>query len=157
MQPTSPCPAPARWWQTRVSGLLLHWELQLGTDSVGFFSSSSSSSGYVALWLGWRLQNSPQTRWWEGFLLFVNFSSFTTPSPGRVSIPNSFVSFWLFYFVLPPFKENGLPFWVPGVLCQHSEVALWKLLSIQMIFWRTCGGESAFSLVANLNSVFSFL
>ena len=37
------------------------------------------------------------------------------------------------YFVLPPFEENGLPFWVPGVLCQCSEV-LWNLLSIQMIF-----------------------
>ena len=33
-----------------------------------------------------------------------------------------------------PFEENGLPFWVPGVLCQHSEAVLWKLLSIQMIF-----------------------
>ena len=38
------------------------------------------------------------------------------------------------YFVLPPFKENGLPFWVPGVLCHHSEVVLWNLLSVQMIF-----------------------
>ena len=26
MQPTPPCSAPARWWQTRVSGLLLCWE-----------------------------------------------------------------------------------------------------------------------------------
>ena len=32
-----------------------------------------------------------------------------------------------------PFEENGLPFWVPGVLCQHSEVVLWNLLSVQMI------------------------
>ena len=37
-------------------------------------------------------------------------------------------------FVLPPLKDNGLPFWVPGVLRQCSEVVLWKLLSIQMIF-----------------------
>ena len=37
--------------------------------------------------------------------------------------------------VIPPFKENELSFWVPGVLCQHSEVVLWKLLSIQMTFW----------------------
>ena len=44
------------------------------------------------------------------------------------------LSFSLLYFVLPPFKDNGLPFWVPGVLCQHSEVVLWNLLSIQMIF-----------------------
>ena len=26
------------------------------------------------------------------------------------------------YFVLPPFKENGLPLWVLSVLCQGSEV-----------------------------------
>ena len=43
--------------------------------------------------------------------MFGNFSSFTTPSP------NSFVSlFYLIYFVLPPFEENRLPFWAPGVL-----------------------------------------
>ena len=88
-----------------------------------------------------RFQNSPQTCLWESFLLFGNFSSFRTPSPGRVSIPNSFVSFCLLFFVLPSFEENGLPFWVPGVLCQHSEVVLWKLLSIQMIFWWISGGE----------------
>ena len=23
-----------------------------------------------------------------------------------------------------PFEDNGLPFWVPDVLCQHSEVVL---------------------------------
>ena len=25
-------------------------------------------------------------------------------------------------FLHSPFKDNGLPFWVPDVLCQHSEV-----------------------------------
>ena len=44
------------------------------------------------------------------------------------------LSFYLLYFVLPPFEVNGLPFWVPDVLCQHSEVALWNLLSVQMFF-----------------------
>ena len=34
----------------------------------------------------------------------------------------------------PPFEENRLPFWVPGVLCQCSEVVLWKLLKIKIIF-----------------------
>ena len=88
-------------------------------------------------------QNSPQTRWWEGFLVFCNFSSFTSPSPGWVSVPNSFVSlFNLLFFVLPPFEDNGLPFWEPGVLCQCSEVVLWKLFNIQTIFWWFCGGES---------------
>ena len=44
------------------------------------------------------------------------------------------LSFCLLYFVLPPFENNGLPFWVPGVLRQCSEVVLWKLLSIQIMF-----------------------
>ena len=52
------------------------------------------------------------------------------------------LSFYLFYFVLPPFIENGLPFWVPGVLCQCSEAVLWNLLSVQMIFQWICQGES---------------
>ena len=39
------------------------------------------------------------------------------------------LSFCLLYFVLPPLEENGLPFWVPGVLCQCSEVVLWKFCS----------------------------
>ena len=46
----------------------------------------------------------------------------------------SFVSFYLFYFFLPPFEDNGLLFWVPDVLCQYSEVVLWNLLSVQVFF-----------------------
>ena len=33
-----------------------------------------------------------------------------------------------------PFEDNGLPFWVPRVLRQCSEVVLWYLLSVLMIF-----------------------
>ena len=29
-----------------------------------------------------------------------------------------------------PFEDNGLLFWVPDVLCPHSEVVLWNLLSV---------------------------
>ena len=29
-----------------------------------------------------------------------------------------------------PFEDNGLLFRVPDVLCQHSEVVLWNLLSV---------------------------
>ena len=46
-----------------------------------------------------RFQNSPQTCRWEGFLVFGNFSFFTTPSPGWISIPNSFVSLFIFYIL----------------------------------------------------------
>ena len=44
------------------------------------------------------------------------------------------LSFYLLYFFLPPFEDNGLPFWMPDVLCQHSEIVLWNLLSVQMFF-----------------------
>ena len=36
--------------------------------------------------------------------------------------------------LLSPFEENGLPFCVPGVLHQCSEVVLWNFLSVQMVF-----------------------
>ena len=50
MQTGPPCPAPACWWWSQVSRLLLRWELGLGAYSVGFFPS----------WL-YRAQNSPPT------------------------------------------------------------------------------------------------
>ena len=70
----------------------LCWQLQLGTCSVGFFSSR--------LCCPLRFQNSPQALLWEGFLLFGNFS-FMTPFPEWVSIPNSFVSFFLSFIFCP--------------------------------------------------------
>ena len=94
-----------------------------------------------------RFQNFPETRWWEGFLVFQNFSSFTTLSPGQFPIPNSCLSFYLLYFVLPPFKDNGLPFWVPGVLRQCSEVVLWYLLSVQLIHQWIYWGESGLAIL----------
>ena len=45
-----------------------------------------------------------------------------------------------YYYLLK--VSNLLPFWVPDVLYQHSEVVLWNLLSIQMFFQWICGGES---------------
>ena len=51
MQPVPLYPAPARWWQTQVSGLVLHWELQLGAYSVCVCVCVCVcfTSGYVAL------------------------------------------------------------------------------------------------------------
>ena len=92
MQPTPPCPAPACWWQTRVSGLLFCWELPLGTSSVGFIYLFFPA-GYVALWdsktphrpgserVSWCLETSPKT-----------------PFRGWVSVPNCFVSLFVFFF-----------------------------------------------------------
>lgn len=67
--------------------------------------------------------------------MFGNFSLFKIPFPGRNSVPPSFVSFFLFLIFFPTsFRRVGLLFWVPDVLCRHSEVVLWNLLSIQMFF-----------------------
>ena len=51
-----------------------------------------------------------------------------------LSLPLLSLFFNLLYFFLPPFEDNRLLFWVPDVLCQHSEVVLWNLLSVQMFF-----------------------
>ena len=68
---------------------------------------------------------------------------FKTPFLGWISVPTSFVFlFYLLSFFLPPFKDNKLPFWVPDVLCQHSEV-LWNFLSVQM--FDEFVGEKVFS------------
>ena len=37
-------------------------------------------------------------------------------------------------FLLSVFEDNDLLFWVPDVLCQHSKVVLWSLLSVEMFF-----------------------
>ena len=84
-------------------------------------------------------QASPQTQQWECFLVFVNFSLFKDSLPGMELSPYLFC---LLYFFLSPFEDNGLLFWVPDVLCRHSEVVLWNLLSVQMFFWWICGGQS---------------
>ena len=124
MQPMPPCWAPACWWQKRVSGLLLCWELQLGMQSVGFIYLFFSSRLCCSL----RFQNSPQTR--RGFpgvwkLLFK------IPFPGQISIPNRFVFLFicyiLFYLLL---KTNGC---LSGCLVSSA--------SVQKLF---CGSCSAF-------------
>ena len=50
------------------------------------------------------------------------------PWDGARSLP--LLSLCLFCFFLPLFEDNGLLILVPDVLCQHSEVVLWNLLSV---------------------------
>ena len=95
MPPSPSCPPPARWRQMWASGLLLCWQRWLGPYSVCLFVCLFFSG----LWCSLRFQNSSQTCLWEGFLQFRNFSSFTTPSPGWVSLLASFVSLFVFYIL----------------------------------------------------------
>ena len=49
---------------------------------------------------------------------------------GTPSLPLLSLFFVFYIFFLPPFEDNGLLFWVPDVLCWHSEVVLWNLLGV---------------------------
>ena len=69
----------------------------------------------------------------RGFLLCGNLS-FMTPSPGQVLVPKSFVYIFAFCILSDLLLKRLLTFWMPGVLCQSSEVVLWKLLNFQTIF-----------------------
>ena len=100
------------------------------------------SPSYVALWDS-RTPHRPTD---ERVSWCLETSPLWLPPKDESSSPTR-LSFWFLYFALPLFKEKGLPFWVPGVLRQLSEVVLWKLLSIQMIFWWICGGESGLPLI----------
>ena len=145
MQSFPSCPAPTHWWWMPAFGPFLYLCLYLWLDAysvcVCFFffpllamlptlipklSTDTSVRGFSTVWK----------------LLLPN------------SLPRTGLHLWIFYhcfcflyFVLPPFEEFGLPFWVPCVLCQSSEVVLWKLLSTQMIFWWICGGESGLPIL----------
>ena len=66
---------------------------------------------------------SPQTRQWECFLVFGNFSLFKIPFLGRSSVPTSFVSFFVFYiFSYLLSKTKG---WFSG--CLMSSAGIQKL------------------------------
>ena len=62
--------------------------------------------------------------------LFLRFPSWD----GALSLYLLCLLFHLLYFFLLVFEDNDLLFWVPDVLCQHSEVVLWSLLSVEMFF-----------------------
>ena len=119
-QPMLPCPGPTHCCQMWTSELLLHKYSWLGTYSMGFF--------FFQLCYPLRSQSSPLTCPWEGFLLCVNFSFFTPPSPGWVSVPKSFVSVFVFYILsYLLLKRLGC---LSGCLVSST--------SIQKLFCRSC-------------------
>ena len=139
MQPVPPCPAPAWWWRMSVwassaLGVVVRC-IFCGFCFIYLF--------FLPIMLSLRFQNSPQTHMWEGLLLFGNFSSFMTPSPGWVSVPNSFVSLFVFYILSYLLSKRM------GCIsrCLVSSASIQKLLSIQMVFWWICGGESGLPIL----------
>ena len=80
--------------------------------------------------------------------LFLKFPSWDgLPFPGRSSLPPSLSLLLSFIFFLHDFEDNDLLFCMPDVLCQHSEVVLWSLLSVEMFFWWICEGESGLPIL----------
>ena len=144
MPPSSSCPSPTCWWQMRASGLLLGWQRWLGPYFVWFFCL------FVFLWamLLSEIPKLPTDTPVRRFPIVWKFL-FLHDSLPRTGLPPCLfcLSFCFLYSILPPFKENGLPLCSPGVLCQGSEVVLWKLLSIQMTFRWICGGETGLPIL----------
>ena len=123
MQPAPPCPAPACQWRVQASVLLLRWRSYRWARNLWgliiYFFSLLVMLPSVLL----RLATDSAVRVFPGVWkpLF----------PGMELRPYLFCPFFCrLYFFLPPFEDNGLLFWVPDVLCQHSEVVLWNLLSV---------------------------
>ena len=87
-----------------------------------------------------RLATDSPVRVFPGVWKLLSFLSLPSLN-GSPSLP--LLSLFLSFIFFPTsFEDNGLLFWVPDVLCQHSEVVLWNLLSVQMFFWWICRGES---------------
>ena len=136
MQPTPLCPAPARWWGTQASGLLLHRQLWLGMYSVVLFLFLFSSQLCCPL----RFKNSPQTCLWESsYCVETSPPSQFPPLGGQVSIPNSMSLFLSFMFCPTSFWREWAAFlgaWSPPLVfrsCfvevdQHSNDFLMNLL-----------------------------
>ena len=105
----------------QASRLLLHWELWLGTYSVVFVFFFFSFPVMLPSEIP-KLRTDPLV--WKLLL-------FTTPSPGQVSVPNSFDSLFVFYI---------LSYLLLKRMCCLSG-CLVSSTSIQKLF---CGSFSAF-------------
>ena len=134
MQPVPPSPAPTHCWRSRVSGPLPSWQLWRSIYCmcfVLFFLLVMLPSEIPKLPTNTPVRGFPTSLTGEG-----DFSSLPTPSPRWLPVPKSFASVFVFYILSYLLLKRliRVPFWVSGVLCQCSEVVLWKLLNIQMIF-----------------------
>ena len=111
-----------------------HRDFWLGMWSVGFIYLCIYFSSWLCCPL--RFQNSPQTRWWECFLVFGNFSPFKTPSLWWIFVPTSFVPLFIFY-ILSYLLSKTL-----GCLSG----CLMSSASIQKLFWEFAQRSNVLSM-----------
>ena len=134
MQPSPPYSAPSCWWQLQVLGVAIRHVICGFKLFIYLFFLPVMLPSEIP-----RFPTEPPVRVFPSVLKLLSF--LRLPSWDRSQSLPLLPLFYLLYFLLPPFKDNGLPFWVPDVLCQHSEIVLWNLLSVQMFFQWICGGE----------------
>ena len=127
MQPAPPCPAPTCYWRVQASALLLRWASNLWGLIIYLFFLPVMLPSVLP-----RLATDSTVRVFPGVWKLLSFLRLPSRE-GALSLPLLSL-FCLLYFFLPPFEDNGLLFWVPDVLCRHSEVVLWNLLSVSMFF-----------------------
>ena len=128
----------------QVSVRLLCWDLPLGMSSVGLNYLFSFPPGYVALW-GSKARHrlaSESLSWCLETSLFLR----PTSQDGSLSLPHLYL-FVSGTFFPTSFWRQWASFWVPDVLCLHSKVVLWNLLSVQMIFQWIYGRECGLSVL----------
>ena len=134
-------------WQKSLSWNVLSFCFGLSGDPVVWLWSHISfltwSSGHSGPVLTLRMNHAPlcpaPTHWC--------WTQVSGPLLGAQLWLGTYSVLFFFFFNLVMFGEIGLPFWVPGILCQHSEVIFWKFLSIQMIFWWIGRGESGLPIL----------
>ena len=136
-------PYPKDWW---CSGCL-HTQLPLAVgrcECVKQFLTGNWCSSRILWWFIYFLVMLPSeipkfrtdlTCERVSYCVETSPPSWLPPQDGSLSI--NYLS-----FVLTHFEEIGLPFWVSWFLHQGSEVVLWNLLHMQVIFWCILGVES---------------
>ena len=140
MQLTPPCSAPSCWWLTLSVWATSPLGIVVRHLFCGLFVFFFPPS-YVALW---NSKTPHRISFCERASCCLETSpSRLPPQNGTPSITLLSVSLLSFIFCPTSFwRKQAVFLGASGVLCQHSEVILWKFLSIQMIFWWICGGES---------------
>ena len=133
MQPAPPYSTPACWWWMQVLGVAVRCVV------CGFYLFILPPI-YIPLWDS-KTPHRPTSE--SVFWCLETSLLLRLPSQMDLCLYLFCLAFYHLSFVLPPFENNGLPFWVPDVLCQHSEVVLWNLFSVQMFFQWICWGESS--------------
>ena len=118
MHPAPPCSAPAYWWRVQASALLLRWGSYRWARNLWVLIMYLFFLPVMLPSVAPRLTIDSAMRVFSGVWkpLFLRLPSWD----GAPSLP--LLSLFLSFIFFPTsFRRVGLLFWVPDVLCRHSE------------------------------------